>query len=219
VNGAVLRTVPLFADVPEDDLDVLAAGLRRRRYGRGQVIFVEGDPGTNLCIVEQGSVRMSVSSEDGRELVLRMLRPPDFFGELALLDGEPRSTDAIANEPSQLLLLERSDFVRFVESRPRVALALLAVLSRKIRLTSRQAQDVAFLDVPARVARTLLELSHPRQEGQLSCDLTQTDLARIVGATRESVNKWLGYFERQGLVRRGRGTVAILKPELLRRRA
>jgi CRP-like cAMP-binding protein len=219
VNASVLRSVNIFVDVPTADLDTLAAGLRRRRYARGQVIFTQGDPGNSLCIIEEGRVRIVVGSDEGKELVLRVLGPGDVFGELAVLDGEPRSADAVAQEPCQLLLLQRSDFLEFIEARPKVATTLLAALSRKVRLTTRQAQDVAFLDVPARVARTVLEQAVADNGGASVCRLTQSELAGLVGATRESVNKWLGYYERQGLIRRQRGAVTILKPEALRRRA
>jgi CRP/FNR family cyclic AMP-dependent transcriptional regulator len=218
VNASVLRSVSIFVDVPTSELETLAAGLRRRRYARGQVIFTQGDPGNSLCIIEEGRVRIVVGSDEGKELVLRVLGPGDFFGELALLDGEPRSADAVAQEACQLLLLQRSDFVEFVEARPKVATTLLAALSRKVRFTTRQAQDVAFLDVPARLARTVLEQAIADNGGEPVCRLTQSELAGMVGATRESVNKWLGYYERQGLIRRQRGAVTILKPDALRRR-
>ena len=218
MNASFLRRISLFLEVPTADLDELATGLRRRRYARGQVIFTQGDPGNSLCMIEEGRVRIVVSSDDGKELVLRVFGPGDFFGELALLDGEPRSTDAVAQEACQLLLLQRSDFLSFLEARPKVAITLLAAISRKLRLTTQQAQDVAFLDVPARVARTVLDQASAENGGPPICRLTQSELAGIVGATRESVNKWLGYYERQGLIRRQRGAVTILKPEGLRRR-
>ena len=218
MNASVLRSVNLFADVPTSGLEVLATGLRRRRYARGQVIFTQGDPGNSLCIVEEGRVRIVVGSDDGKELVLRVLGAGDFFGELALLDGEPRSADAVAQEACQLLLLQRPDFLEFLEARPKVATTLLAALSRKLRVTTQLTQDVAFLDVPARLARTVLSQA-TAEDGQTQvCRLTQSELAGMVGATRESVNKWLGYYERQGLIRRQRGAVTILKPEALRRR-
>jgi CRP-like cAMP-binding protein len=219
VNGAVLRGVSLFADLPSADLEELAAGLRRRRYARGQVIFTQGDPGSSLCVIEEGRVRIAVGSDEGKELVLRVLGPGDFFGELALLDDEPRSADAIAQEACQLLLLQRADFLEFVEARPKVATLLLAALSRRLRIASQQAQDVVFLDVPARLARTLLEQAAGPSGERPVCRLTQSELAGLVGATRESVNKWLGYYERQGLIERQRGSVTILKPEGLRRRS
>ena len=219
MNGAILRGVSLFADLPSADLEELATGLRRRRYARGQVIFTQGDPGSSLCVIEEGRVRIAVGSDEGKELVLRVLGPGDFFGELALLDDEPRSADAIAQEACQLLLLQRADFLEFVEARPKVATLLLAALSRRLRIASQQAQDVVFLDVPARLARTLLEQAAGQSGERPVCRLTQSELAGLVGATRESVNKWLGYYERQGLIERQRGSVTILKPEGLRRRS
>src|SRR5688572_11669328 len=119
MEAGLLRTVSLFAALSADDLAALSARLRRRRYARGQVIFTQGDPGASLCVVEEGRVRVSVVSEDGRELVLRVFGPGDFFGELALLDGEPRSADAVAQEPCTLLLLQRDEFLSVVEARPR----------------------------------------------------------------------------------------------------
>src|SRR5262249_17213061 len=114
-------------------LSVPASRRRRpRKRGKAQVIFTQGDPGANLCIVEEGRVRIAVSSDDGKELVLRMLGPGDFFGELALLDGGPRSADAIAQDACQLLLLPREEFVTSILARPQVAVALLAAMSRKL---------------------------------------------------------------------------------------
>jgi CRP/FNR family cyclic AMP-dependent transcriptional regulator len=208
VNALALRSVSLFVDVPEAELALLAGRLRRRRYARGQIIFTQGDPGTNLCLVEEGRVRISVASDDGKELVLRMLGPGDFFGELALLDGEPRSADAIAHEPCVLLLLPREEFLAFLDERPGVAALLLAALSRKLRVTTQQAQEVAFLDVPSRLARALLGVAGPGDPPV--CRLTQSELAGLVGTTRESVNKWLGQFERRGLVSRRRGAITLL---------
>jgi CRP-like cAMP-binding protein len=218
-----LAQVELFAGLPDEELAILAERARRRRYARGQIVFSQGDPGTSLCVVESGHVRMVVVTPDGKELVVNVLGPGDVFGELALLDGEPRSADAVAQEPCQLLHLQREDFVRFVETRPAVALRLLINLSRKLRRTTQQAQDVAFLDGPARLARALLELAAGSGEGHAAAQpvtprLTQSDLAAQLGATRESVNKWLAGFERQGLVRREGGVIRILDPAGLRSR-
>jgi CRP/FNR family cyclic AMP-dependent transcriptional regulator len=216
VNSAALRQVSLFADVPESDLAALGAGLRRRKYARGQIIFTQGDPGTNLCLVEEGRVRISVASDEGKELVLGMLGPGDFFGELALLDGEPRSADATAHDASTLLLLARDDLLRFLETRAHVSAVLLAALSRKLRATTQQAQDVAFLDVPSRLVRALLAVADGGEPPV--CRVTQNELAGLVGATRESVNKWLGKFERRGLLSRRRGAITLLDRAALQRR-
>ena len=219
-----LARVVLFADFPHDDLTALAARVRRRRFARGDVIFRRRDPGQTLYIIESGAVRISLDdAERGRHLVLALLGPGDFFGELALLDGDPRSADALAHEPSELLALDRQDFLHFVVARPTATERLLAVLSRRLRQDTQVLQDAAFLDVPARLARALLELAQPdrgqeREPGWVTPHLTQMELAGIVGTTRETVNKWLGVFERQGLIRRQRGRFRILREDGLRRR-
>lgn len=222
-GSALASRVALFADLTEHEVGVLSSRLRRRRYPRGQVIFVQGDPGTCLYIVEEGQVKMVLSSPEGREMVLGLLGPGDFFGELSLLDGEPHPSDAIAREPCQLVLLERADFLKFLDDHPRVAARLLATLSRRLRHNAQLAYDVAFLDVPARLARTLLELAdaegRPVKEGiALTSRLTQSDLAALVGATRESVNKWVGFYERHGVIHATRDSIVILRPEELRKR-
>ena len=220
VNGTLLKSVSLFAELDDSHLAGLADRLRSRHYARDQIIFAEGDPGTSLCIVESGKVNAVTSSPDGKELVLNSFGPGDIFGELAILTGEPRSADAIAQEPSHLFLLARGDFLAFLEAHPRVAITLLVIVSRKLIHTTQQVQDVSFLDVPSRLARTLLELAQaaPTEEETASFRITQLELAARIGATRESVYKWLGAFADQGLIQHGRGRVTILRPQALRKR-
>lgn len=221
VQPAILSQVTLFSALTEDERQGLTACLRRRQYAKGQIIFVQGDPGTSLYLIQSGRVKIVLTSDEGKERVLAILGPHDFFGELALLDGEPRSADAIAQEACQLMLLQRADFLRYLETRPQVATMLLAVLSRRLRRTNQVVQEAAFLDVPARLARLLLELAgdqrQPTAEGVvIAARLTQTELAGMIGATRESVNKWLGYYERHGLIHYQRGQITVLRPQGLR---
>lgn len=223
MNIAALEQVKLFAGLAVEDLVALAANLQRRRYGKGQFIFQQGDPGLCLYLVESGKVKIASVSSEGKGLVLNLFGPGDFFGELALLDGEPRSADAVAQEPCQLLLLQRDDFMHFLEARPHVAIKLLATVSRRLRHTTQQAEDIIFFDLPARLARVLLELAEAERtsaEGEwvITSRPTQAELAEMVGATRESVNKWLGVYEEQGLIRRERNQLFILQPEALRKR-
>jgi CRP-like cAMP-binding protein len=169
-------------------------------------------------------VKIGLSTPDGKELVIALLGRDEFFGDMALLDGEPRSADAIAKTDCQLLLLNREDFLSFLDTHPKVAANLLANLSRRLRLNTTMLQEAAFLDIPARVASALLQLAEddgrPAPDGSVVIDsaMTQAELAGMVGATRESVNKWLRYYERQGLIHWAKGAVAILKPDDLRRR-
>jgi CRP/FNR family transcriptional regulator, cyclic AMP receptor protein len=222
--SSALAKHSLFSELSPADLRELSAHLRRRRCAKGQIVFAQGDPGASLYVVQSGSVVVGLTSSEGKDLVLNEFGPGEVFGELALLDGEPRSADAVAREDSQLLVLQRDDFVLFLEGHPRVAIALLAILSRKLRRTTQQVQDVAFLDVPARLARALLDLSEARgktaAEGDQASSFraTQSELAGIIGATRESVNKWLGFYQGQGLIDVARGKVTVLNPERLRGR-
>jgi CRP-like cAMP-binding protein len=219
VDASVLSRVPLFADLDQQDLHRLIDELRPRRYRRGETVFVTGDPGTSLCVVSTGRIKLALSSTEGREVILDMLGPGEVFGELALLDGEPRSADAVAVEASELLLLARDAFLRFLRDRPEVAINLLGVLSRRLRRDAQLVQDVAFLDVPGRLARTILRLASSDEGGMLRTPrLTQSDLAAAAGTTRETLNKFLGIFAEQGLIQWDNGRVTVLDSERLRRR-
>ena len=219
-ESAVLSQVALFAQLPAETLADLGRHLRRRRYGKGDTVFYQGDPGLSLCIVQSGRVKLALTSAEGREMIIDLFGAGDVFGELALLDGEPRSADAVATEPSELLLLERDEFIRFLVERPPVAVQLLGILSRRLRRDAELLQDAAFLDVPARLARTILRLAEEPPGGgpAVTPRLSQTDLAGLAGTTRETLNKWLGFFQEQGLIRWDRGRISVLEPGRLRQR-
>ena len=194
--------------------------LRSRKYARGEVIFLTGDPGINLCIIESGRVKLTLTSPDlGREVALDHLGPGDVFGELALLDGEPRSADAIAVEPTRLLLLGRDDFRAFLTSHPTAAIDLLADMSRRLGRDAQVIQDAAFLDVPARLARVALRLAEPGPDGSLRTPpMSQADLASLVLTTRVTLNKFLGVLTDQGLLRWSGGRLIVLDKDRLERR-
>jgi CRP/FNR family cyclic AMP-dependent transcriptional regulator len=217
----LLAHIPLFAQLPSTELEKLAVLLHSRRYKAGEVVFHEGDAGTALYIIEGGEVKIVLGSAEGKEVVLELLGPGDFFGELALLDGEPRSADAVAKAASQLLILQREDFTRSVHEAPHVAASLLAALSRRLRRTDQLVHGAAFSDVRTRLIKALLELGETRgQPGPqgiiIGSRLTQGDLANMVGTTRESVNKWLRYYAQKGLLRHERGHVTLLDTQRLR---
>jgi CRP-like cAMP-binding protein len=217
----LLIEIPMFSCVPPADLEGLAALIQRRDFEKGEVIFHEGDVGTALYIIRKGEVLIRLSHEDGKEVVLGLLTRGDVFGELALLDGDPRSADAVAREPTQVLVLAREDFLRFVNGKPQMAMAMLAGLSRLVRHVTQLVHDTAFLDVRARLARVLVELADNQgQKGpdgvSLTSRLTQGELANLVGVTRESVNKWLRFYEKQGLLRNDKGRLVLTDPERLR---
>jgi CRP-like cAMP-binding protein len=213
----------IFAGFSDEDLAIIASCMVPSTYARGEVIFREGDPGTSLYVIESGRVKIRLGSLRGKELVLAILAADDFFGELAVLDGQPRSADAVAMEPSRLLVLQRQDLRRDLEARPRIAVQLLGVLSRRLRQADGVIQDAAFLDLGGRLAKVLLDLAEAHGQAQpdgtlIAPRLTGGDVAGLVGATRESISKWLGGFERRGLIRRRGGRITILDAEALRAR-
>jgi CRP-like cAMP-binding protein len=221
----LLARVGLFADLSGAELIGLAALMRPRWYARDEVVYLRGDPGTAFYVIASGRVKIALSSPDGKELILRRLAAGDFHGELALLDGEPRSADAVATEPSVLLTLERDAFRQFLAEHASVATKLLATMSQYLRRNAELIQDATFLDVPARLARILLELAGssaddalPPAGAVIPDRLKQAELAALVGATRESVNKWLGAFEKQGLISYDKGQITLLRPGGLRQR-
>src|SRR5215471_367082 len=221
----LLARVGLFADLSTAELVGLASLMRPRPYAKDEVIYLKGDPGTAFYVIASGRVKIALTSPDGKELILRRLGPGEFHGELALLDDEPRSADAIATDSSVLLVLQRDAFRQFLADHPAVATKLLATVSSYLRRNAELIQDATFLDVPARLARILLELAGgdggddlPPPGAVIPDRMKQAELASLVGATRESINKWLGSFERQGLISIEKGQITLLKPGALRQR-
>jgi CRP-like cAMP-binding protein len=219
-----LARFPLFAGLPRVELQRLTGLLRPRQYARGEVIFLEGDTGTALCLIAEGRVRIQLTGADGREVGINVYGPGEIFGEMALLDGEPRSADAIAQDAVLVYWLHRDDFSAFLATHSGAAIKMLAGLSRRLRHTTRLVHDAAFRDVPARVARVLLDLAeqHGRAADggvQIGVRLTQSELATLVGTTRESINRTLRDFEQRGLLQWQSGRLMVTRVERLRARA
>ena len=201
-NAEALKQVPFFADLNPEELEQLAARLVPRRFGAGQIIFHHGDPGGLLYIISKGKIKITYSTLDGQEALLAILGADDFFGELALLDEAPRSATAEAIETTEALTLHREDFIRFIRNNPDFSLHVLQTLTQRIRNLNNQISDIFFLDLPARLARVLLNLAEQHgvvtEQGiRIELSLTQTDLAEMTGATRVSINKALGRFRRE----------------------
>ena len=203
-----LAACRLFAGLDARTLDLLTAALRSRRYRRDEVIFHLDDPGDSLYIVAKGSVKIILSADDGTEpAILTTVGPGGFFGELALLDGAPRSATAVALDAVEAMVLRREAFGRLVDSEPGLRRALLASLAAEIRRLTAQVEDLHFLDLPGRLARHLLreidgDGNHrPSGEVRLSWPYTQGELAGMIGGSRQSVNRLLADFVAQGLLR------------------
>ena len=215
-SAQVFKQNPLFSSLSVDQIERLTCRARGQRYRRNSIIFNEGDPGPALYMIVKGRVKMSQSSPDGKERTLALLSPGDVFGEMALLDEQARSADAVVVEDAELLIVPRKEFLDFIMAQPQAAMSLLVVLSQRLRHTNLLVHDAAFFDVRGRLARILLDLARNGEKdagGALVCPrLTQSELASMVGVTRESVNKWLRHYERNGLIARRRGRLVILDP-------
>ncbi len=224
----VLAQLPLFADLPAAEIARVGGAMRRRRYPKGSLIHAAGAMGADLYIIASGRVIIQLPSERGEELTLRLLWRGDFFGEISLVDDAPWYGDAIAFDDCELLLLGKREFLALLDAHPSVHRRLLAIVCGRLRHNARFARDLAFLDVPTRLARALVTLvesggwgwTGERQARDVGMvEITQGALAAHVGATRESVNKWLGYYERQGYLSRERDRIAVLRLDELRARA
>jgi CRP/FNR family cyclic AMP-dependent transcriptional regulator len=211
-----LARIPFFAGLDEADLERVAAGTRTRRFRRGEVIFHAGDPGDALFIIVSGEVKISLPSDEGDEAILATLREGDVFGELALLDGAPRSATASALVATEAVVLPRDRFRELIATVPAVRDVLLASLAGELRRLTTHVEELHFLDMTGRLAAKLVRLGReagPAGNGgpiRLRATLTQAELASMVGCTRQSVNKLLGQFSDDGLVRVDRDGIYIL---------
>ncbi len=223
----VLRSLPLFAGLGDDDWAALSARFTRLTVARGEAVFREGDEeASQLYVVLTGKVKIGQATADGRESVIAVLGPGDLFGELALFDGGPRAATATAVTKTTLAALDHSEMATWVTERPLVAVELLRVLARRLRQTNSALSDLIFSDVPGRVAKALLSLGERFGDDEdatggvrVSHDLTQEELAQLVGASRETVNKALAEFANRGWIRIDGRAVVLLDPERLARRA
>lgn len=213
---ALLCDHPIFGCLGTDLLDRLSSRAIRQTAKRGTLIFMRGDPGTSLFAVCSGTVKISVPSTGGRDALFNLIREGSVFGEIALLDGLPRTADATAITDCDLLVIERRDFTPLVHERPELALRLIEVLCGRLRHTTDQLEDVMFLDLPSRLAKTLLELvgSGPAPHG-LRIALTQRHVSEIIGISRESTNKQLRIWHERKWILLERGGIVILEPDKL----
>ncbi len=213
---ALLRGHPLFGAIAPELLERLSSYATTRAVHRGDTIFAKGDPGNSLYAVCAGTVKISVPSADGKDAVFNLVGEGEIFGEIALLDGRPRTADATAMADCELMVIERRDFLDLVRSQPEIALKLMEVLCARLRHTSEQVEDVLFLDLPGRLAKILLQLTEKAQVSQARrVAITQREIGQMIGMSRESTNKQLRDWEDRNWVRLERGGVVVLKPDAL----
>jgi CRP-like cAMP-binding protein len=214
----LLDATELFAALPEDVLEALRAKTTVQTIAKGDLLFSQGDSSHELFVVAEGRIAIATRSSDGRESMVAVLEAGALFGELGLFDDEPRSADARALTDSEVVALAYEDVRAVLQARPEFLWVIVRLLSRRLRATDEALADAVFLDVPARTAKRLLELAGTDDEFQLP--MTQEDLAGLVGASRERVNKALAMFTRLGWVEvTGRSRYHILDREALELRA
>jgi len=218
---ALLAGVDIFQGLRPSELEALLQLTSTRSLAAGETLFYKGDPGDQLYGVLRGRLKVLGSGADGRELVFALLEAGEVVGEVALLDAKPRSGTVVALEASEVLGLHRRNFLPFLEAHPRVAIRLAEVLAARLRRLSEHVEDALFLSLPSRLAKKLLALARaygqPAESGvRIDLKLRQQALAELVGASRESVNKQLRAWARDGWLRLEGGYVTLLEPERLR---
>jgi CRP-like cAMP-binding protein len=214
-----LATVPLFSGLQRDEIQRFADLTRERAYPKGSVILFQDDPGDSLFVLRAGRVKVVLIGEDGREVILGVLEPGAHFGELALIDDQPRSAHVIAMDDSQLLILRREDFRRRVEANPSVAWALLTELSRRLRRADVKIGGLVLLDVPGRIARLLLDLADEAGSATIEKPLTHQTIAQMIGASRETVSRAMKEFQDAGLITVERRRIAVGDRDALEKRS
>jgi CRP/FNR family cyclic AMP-dependent transcriptional regulator len=201
----LLRTVPIFSELSDVDIASLAKLTSRRSCPKDTVVFFENEEGDSFFIIVDGRIKVTILGDDGREVILSVLGRGDFFGEMALLDNEPRSATAIAVEDTELLSLHRNDFQTVLSDNRSIMSALIKILTARLRRANHQISTLALLDVYGRVARVIVDTA--RDEGKRLKDgriafrrATHQEIANRIGTTRETVTRMLKDLERQGLI-------------------
>jgi len=198
-----VKSVPLFASLSSDQVNRIASLTTTKNYIKENVIFFEEDDGDSFFIINKGHVKVAKFSDEGKEFILSMLGPGDFFGDMSLLDGSPRSATVIALEDTQVTILRRTEFHAVLREHPAIAIQLLAELSNRIREANRKIGNLALLDVYGRLARTLIDFA--KSEGKELSDgritfrrPTHQAIANMIGTSRETITRTLGDLHRRG---------------------
>jgi CRP-like cAMP-binding protein len=216
----LLASVSIFSFLEQRELDLLVKSTTTKRLKPKEVLCRKGDPGNQLYGILSGSLKVTTTGTDGKDVMFGLMGPGEVIGEIALLDGEERSATVTAVENTELLTLHRRELIPYLEANPRAAIGLAGVLASRVRQLSDRAEDRQTMPLPGRIAKRLLSLSekHGKQPivgGPIEVRMPQQDLADLIGTSRESVNKQLRAWEEEGIVELGRGRVILKKPESL----
>ncbi len=207
----MLRSVPLFAHLSDDDLAVVKALIVEKSYPKGSVVISEGETGDSLYAITNGKVKVCIGDQEGREIILKLLGPGDFFGELSLIDKRPRSASVVTSEVCTFQILSNANFQRCIERAPKIATVVMSVLVQRLREADRKIGSLGLMDVYGRVAHTLIDLSEVENGRRVVKEkLSQQDIANMVGASREMVNRILkDLAERGSIVMEGRNIIIL----------
>ncbi|MCF7803497.1 MAG: Crp/Fnr family transcriptional regulator [Candidatus Marinimicrobia bacterium] len=214
MDTSILATVPIFADLDEDALDKIAELMRKRTYPKNKMILMEEDEGDTLFVIDEGSVKITRISEDGREVILSMLNAGDFFGEMSIFDGESRSANVVTLEESDVFLLKRADFLHLLEKYPKISVSLLQELASRLRKSDELIESLSLSDAENRIALTLLRLADDLgiyKAGKVEIDNLpyQQDIANMAGTSRETVSRTLKLLEDKGFIAKDGHKVVI----------
>jgi CRP-like cAMP-binding protein len=215
---SLLRAHPFFKGLDEAVIDWLVPRALSRKLKKGTVLFRKGDAGSKLYAVCAGAVRISSTSEQGSDAILNLIIPGDIFGEIAFLDRGPRTADAVVVEDSEVMVIERHDFIQLLRQYPEVSMRLIEILCSRLRRTSEQVEDIIFLGLPHRLAKVLLHL-YRRSSANAAPNkihITQHEISQMIGASRESTNKQLRDWQRRKWLRLERSCIVVLVPEALK---
>ncbi len=214
---AVLRKHPIFCDLDPEAFDQLCRYAKHATLKRGSTIVSKGDPGNSLIAVISGTVKISISSPDGRTAILNLIGPGEIFGEVAVLDGQARTADATANTNCEIFVIDRRELLPFVRSQPALAMKFIELLCARLRWTSDQVEQVILQDLPGRLASALIRLTekHKAIQGGRTIAVTQQEISEMVGMTRESINKQLRAWAGRNWVRLEHGAIVVLDVESL----
>jgi CRP/FNR family cyclic AMP-dependent transcriptional regulator len=210
-----LKAVPFFTQLNDRELDVVRSVASERTYAKNAVVLTEGEMGDSLYMIQSGKVKVVIGDEEGRELILKILGPGDFFGEMSMIDKQPRSASVTTIEPATFLVLSNAAFERCVEQAPRIANMVMRILAQRVREADRKIGTLALMDVYGRVASTLLELAvYTNGKLVVGEKLSQQDLANMVGASREMVNRILKDLSERGFISIESKSITIINREL-----
>lgn len=219
--AAFFKEGTIFSNLSHEELSQLAQIVRERKFDRNQVIFYEGDLGGSLHIIASGTVKIVMMADDGREHILGLLHEGDFFGEISLIDGEPRSATAIAQDKVNIVMISREDFIRLLRENPEMSLKIMVTLCERLRKTDKHVESLAFLSAPGRVAQVLLNWSEKEAPGQdkeieIPHKMTRQEFASIAGTSRETLTRVLMDFQDDGLIQLEKNKIVIHDRKYLR---